>query len=189
MNEFQQVKHETQYVYVFIREDLSHPQQIVQSCHAAIEASSLISPDSEHPHLVLCGVRSESELEKISARLRAYDIQFKAFREPDRNNEYTSIATEPISGNKRKIFKRYQCLRDKTAKPKLSDNQCCGNCESGCFSDNCAWSSGHCEWESDEIPNWVSRASCKDNGQFRYFADGTDCSCWKPIKEKINVVL
>lgn len=78
-----------------------------------IETSSLIS-DSEHPHLVLCGVRSESELLKISARLKSHNIQFRVFQEPDRNNEYTSIATEPISGNRRNIFKRYQCLKEKT---------------------------------------------------------------------------
>ena len=119
MSGFQQVQNNTKYVYVFIREDLSHPQQIVQSCHAAIEATSLIPYNSEHPHLVLCGVRNESELLKISARLQAYNIQFKAFQEPDRNNEYTSIATEPICGNKRKIFKRYQCLKEKRYERKL----------------------------------------------------------------------
>ena len=73
----------------------------------------MIPSDSEHPHLVLCGVRNESDLLNVSARLQAYNIQFRAFQEPDRNNEYTSIATEPIDGNRRNIFKRYHCFKER----------------------------------------------------------------------------
>jgi hypothetical protein len=43
--------------------------------------------------------------------LQKNNINFKLFYESDRDNELTSIATEPISGEKRSIFKKFNCLK------------------------------------------------------------------------------
>lgn len=40
--------------------------------------------------------------------LQKHGIQFRAFREPDRNNELTAISTEPISGEMRKHLRKYR---------------------------------------------------------------------------------
>ena len=109
MEKFGQV---TQYVYVFVRQDLSFPQQVVQSSHASIEASKFLSQE-QHPHIVLIGVSDEEALIQVICRLESANIKFAAFQEPDRNNEYTAIATAPISGDGRKFFKKYQCLKSK----------------------------------------------------------------------------
>ena len=98
-------------MYLFVRTDLSFPQQVVQSCHATLEvARSLLPAELSHPHLVVCGVHSERELLQCLDRLNRAGIAYRAFREPDQGNELTAIGTEPICGKRRKIFKRYRCL-------------------------------------------------------------------------------
>jgi hypothetical protein len=99
-------------VYVFVRRDLSFPQQVVQACHAAIEAATLLSPGDDHPHLVVLGVKSELQLRNALRRLTQYGICCKPFYEDDLGNQLTSFATQPISGDSRQLFKNYQCLRD-----------------------------------------------------------------------------
>jgi len=90
---------------------LSLSQQAVQGCHAAIEATRLfISPEQVHPHLVVCGVQDEEALKREAGRLEAYNVKFASFCEPDRNNELTAIATAPIAGDSRRVFRRYDLL-------------------------------------------------------------------------------
>ena len=108
MTEFQQVN----YVYVVTRRDLSNSQQAVQAAHAAIEvARTSIPPSMEHPHLVLCGVDSESQLNTIAKKLRNHGIDIKEWYEADRNDELTAIASEPVSGETRRLFKNLTLLK------------------------------------------------------------------------------
>ena len=104
---------QTEYVYVLVRGDLTPPQKCVQSCHAAMEAAKHFLPDynKEHPHLVVCTVKTEDHLKKAIENLKNTDIKFKVFIEPDIGDELTAIATEPLFGNKRKFFKKYQLLK------------------------------------------------------------------------------
>tara|TARA_B100000614_G_scaffold262909_1_gene300496 strand:+ start:72110 stop:72298 length:189 start_codon:yes stop_codon:yes gene_type:complete len=37
-------------------------------------------------------------------------ISYRLFREPDRNNEVTALATETLRGERRSFFKRFQLL-------------------------------------------------------------------------------
>ena len=99
---------------MFIRSDLTHPQMIVQSCHGVSSAArnGLFSCASEEPHLVLIGVDDENALSRISCRLQSLGIKHASFREPDKNNELTSICTEPVWGESRHHFKKYQCLKE-----------------------------------------------------------------------------
>jgi len=43
--------------------------------------------------------------------LSAEGLRLIVWREPDKNNEITAIATEPIFGAKRKLFKKLQLLK------------------------------------------------------------------------------
>jgi hypothetical protein len=96
-----------------VRTDLTLPQQIVQSCHAAIEvAKSLLPAELPHPHLVVCAVPGEIQLFHCIDRLRRNGIEYRAYHEPDRGNQLTAIGTEPIFGERRRIFKRYRCLSE-----------------------------------------------------------------------------
>jgi hypothetical protein len=51
------------------------------------------------------------------------DVRHALFREPDRGNEPTALATEPLSGDRRRPMARFRCLgpEDFLAAPASSD--------------------------------------------------------------------
>ena len=65
----------------------------------------------EHPHLVVCGVNNELQLEQAAARLEKAEILFREFREADIGDQLTAIATQPVFGEDRRHFKKYKCLK------------------------------------------------------------------------------
>jgi len=96
-----------------MRDDLSRVYGAVQACHAAIGGGQFLIPkDIPHPHLVLCKTSSEEELLKIAARLDSEGVRHYLFTEPDIENQSTALITEPVYGDKRRMFRRYQCLRE-----------------------------------------------------------------------------
>ena len=91
------------------------PQQVVQSSHACIEAAkSFLDKELEHPHLVVLGVKGEQQLYNSARKLDKAGIRYRIFTEPDRNDEATAIATEPVFGEQRHLFRTYRCLGDNT---------------------------------------------------------------------------
>jgi len=60
---------------------------------------------------VVCTVRNESRLISAIKKLEKHNIRFMPFVEPDMNNELTAIATEPLQGDIRKVFKDFQLLQ------------------------------------------------------------------------------
>lgn len=53
---------------------------------------------------------SERDLLAAADRLDRAGIRFTLFREPDRNNEATALATEPLYADRRRVLARYPCL-------------------------------------------------------------------------------
>lgn len=99
-------------MYVLVRKDLSFSQQVVQSCHASIEAALHLIPTTiEHPHVIVCGVDNEDKLKKAASKLDCLGVRFKRFHEADMQDQLTALATGPIYGDNRKIFKNYQLLK------------------------------------------------------------------------------
>ncbi len=92
------------YIYLFIRTDLSVPQQIVQTAHAIYEVGrelpQLPPGAALSPNAVLIGAESEEELRMLGDYLTKHEIKYHKFFEPD-INAHTAIATYPISGDKR----------------------------------------------------------------------------------------
>jgi hypothetical protein len=96
---------------VLVRQDLPTAQIAVQAVHAVLEASrKLLLPDSEHPHVVLCGVASEGRLLRAADHLFRCNVRYALFREPDRANEATALATEALRGERRELLNRFHCL-------------------------------------------------------------------------------
>ena len=105
------------YLYVLIRKDLSPQQIAVQACHASIEiARNYITPQEEHPSVIICEIKNEEKLFSLINYLKSHNIKFKEFREPDRGNELTAIATELLFGEERIPMKRFQLLKFKEIK-------------------------------------------------------------------------
>ena len=100
------------YVYVFVRSDLTPEQSLVQSSHACIEAANIFKlgelPD--HPHLVVLAAKNEQKLHRVRQYLIANNIRHAHFYESDIGNELTALATEPLHADSplRQLFKKYQ---------------------------------------------------------------------------------
>ena len=91
--------------------DLSPGQQLVQACHASYEAAQHFSTKVDQvPNLIACGVPDEVALLHLLDTLLNHSLMVRAFREPDRNNELTALATAPVYGAQRRLFRRLPLL-------------------------------------------------------------------------------
>lgn len=92
------------HVYVLICADLEIRHQLVQACHAAIEAGQK-HIKHECPYLVACTVPCERSLLQWSERLTAAGISHSVFREADMGGRATSLVTRDLSNEERETFK------------------------------------------------------------------------------------
>lgn len=91
-----------------MREDLSIPQQAVQACHAAIKAARSFlrsETDPENPNLVVCTIADRGALLEFFEGAWKQGVACVAFFEDDMQGEITAIASELVSGEKRKVFR------------------------------------------------------------------------------------
>jgi len=95
------------YIYLFIRNDLTHPQQIIQASHATEMVAKTQDTNSPVCHMVLIGCRDVIELESIAADLDFDGIRHKMFYESD-IGQHTAIATLPLKGDERRKLKHYK---------------------------------------------------------------------------------
>lgn len=103
---------EKAYVYIITRTDLSIPQQMVQSAHAALECGrEFVKLKDEHPSIIICSAKNENKLKDAIQYCYDNNIKLKVFREPDIGNQITSIATEPLIGDRRNLMKKYQLIK------------------------------------------------------------------------------
>lgn len=99
-------------MYIFVRTDLSPAQQAVQSVHAAIEAANHFDFKSleDHPYVVILSARDERRLHRARRYLIDQGVKHVQFHESDLDDQLTALATEPINGDRRKLFNKYQLL-------------------------------------------------------------------------------
>lgn len=96
------------YIYLFIRTDLSHAQQIIQMAHAV---DSLNKPVSNPvSNMVLFGIKSEEDLMLVDMELEDKEVLHEVFYEPDIRS-CTALATYPMKGDSRKMFSKYKMLK------------------------------------------------------------------------------
>ena len=99
---------QTPYIYVFVRTDIPIGYQIVQANHACFEMGLRVDSKPEQvSHMVLCSIPNERDLEKLSHDLGKHGINHHMFYEPDYDTGYTAICTEPIYGEQRKLFRKF----------------------------------------------------------------------------------
>lgn len=86
------------------------PQIAVQSIHSAIDATKSFPQPQKTCSVVLCTL-PVNELELFMLKLEREGIKYCSFYEPDIGNVLTSIATEPVYGTQRKVFKKLKMLK------------------------------------------------------------------------------
>ena len=72
-------------------------------------------PYAEHPHLVLCDIKNEMRLDIAARKLKDQGIRIIEWHEPDLGGQLTSIATEPLHGERRRCAEKFQLIKDPTA--------------------------------------------------------------------------
>ena len=101
------MRNERQYMYLFTRQDLPLPQQIVQTAHAAAYIGERYHADT---NIVLCGCPDEVKLKDIADYLASKNIEHECFYEPD-IDAYTAIATQPLVGDLRKPMRKFRLMQ------------------------------------------------------------------------------
>jgi hypothetical protein len=99
-------------IYVFVRNDLSFSQKVVQSSHAVLEATRAFIDNDHRYKIVVVAAKSEVKLKSIMEEATSHDIKTVAFTEPDMQYQITAIATEPLTDEKRTVFARYKLLSE-----------------------------------------------------------------------------
>lgn len=101
------------HAYIFVRQDLSPEQQLIQFGHVACALGKSL-PDHVCPHklnFVGIGVKNEAHLVKSSLNMDDNGIEYVVFREPDIGDEITAVASLPVTGAQREAFRKYKTLR------------------------------------------------------------------------------
>ena len=96
---------------MIVRTNLTPSQIAVQAVHAALSVARQ-NPIPEPEFVVLCAVHSEQQLLRWAYKLEQAGIVFCAFREPDLAASMTAIATEPVSGDRRRFFRSLQLFKE-----------------------------------------------------------------------------
>ncbi len=96
---------------MFVRRNLSGPQIAVQSCHAVIESTKSNPYQGEHPSVIICGVKTEKDLEKVINYLAEKNIKCFPFREPDIGNQLTAVSTALVEEDQRQLFRKFQLFK------------------------------------------------------------------------------
>lgn len=100
------------YTYVLVRADISAEQQMVQACHAALEAGFAYDAPQRTSSLIVCTVPDRDALLQAQERLNRYAIANTLFFEPSWSMGFSALATEPIIERKKRfVLQRYPLFR------------------------------------------------------------------------------
>lgn len=91
------------YTYVLVRQDIPLEQQMVQACHAALEAGFAFDAPSVTSSLIVCTVPDLEALLAARERLDRYGIRSEMFFEPSWGMGYSALASEPIIERKKRF--------------------------------------------------------------------------------------
>lgn len=101
------------YSYIFVRQDISQEQQLVQFGHVCCVMGNNL-PHIVSPHklnFVAIGVPNEHALIKAQMLMVENDIDWCDFVEPDMDYQITAVASLPVRGETRNVFSKYNTLK------------------------------------------------------------------------------
>jgi hypothetical protein len=102
------------YVYIFVRQDLSKEQQLVQAAHATLVLGSKLNKKQYNPselYFAVIGVPRLTSFCQVMKDLKKHGTEYECFYEPDQGSTMTAIATFPIPKNERGNLLEYPKLR------------------------------------------------------------------------------
>lgn len=101
------------YSYIFVRQDLTPEQQLIQFGHVCCVVGSHL-PHNISPHrlnFVGIGVPNEHALIKALTLMSENNIEWCDFIEPDMDYQMTAAASLPVRGETRNVFSKYNTLK------------------------------------------------------------------------------
>jgi len=93
-------------MYVIIRKDIPKIHQAVQGGHALAEYLLNESTSWTNGTLIYLGIKGLNQIENLKYKFDSEGIPYREFREPDLDNQITSIATD----TKNKYIKKLNLL-------------------------------------------------------------------------------
>jgi hypothetical protein len=90
-----------------VRADIPLADQVVQVGDACLEAGRCFVQPAEPCNLVVLSVASLAHLHDAIARAEHAGIRCVVFHEPDDGMGDTAACTEPITGDARRVFRRF----------------------------------------------------------------------------------
>ena len=103
------MKMDERYVYVFVRQDLPIPLQLVHAGHAIYHITRCVQPDEGTPFMVVIGCPDEAALTRVRAKLHGKQIPHFCWADPDVNAaEFLACATAPLTDAQRVHLKNYR---------------------------------------------------------------------------------
>jgi hypothetical protein len=105
-----------QYLYIFVRQDMSPEQIVVQTAHATFVAGTRIAKgltayNPDYVHFVVLGVQNHRELVNVYDHLNEQGVGKFAFFEGAMNDDMTAFATGIITQDKRYLFRDFELLK------------------------------------------------------------------------------
>ncbi len=82
--------------------------QLVQIGHACLEAGHQFSWPAQSCHMVLFAVASEEQLIRAVEYIEQQGIRVHVFYESDFPQGYTAACTEPVSNERRHLFRKFR---------------------------------------------------------------------------------
>jgi hypothetical protein len=98
-------------VYVFVRQDIPLPQQLVQAAHAVFGMTSLSPHGEGSPNIIVIGMPHLASLLKAAKKLKAAQVPHFDWHEPDGDLGFTAIATLPLHGAQKEPLANYRLWR------------------------------------------------------------------------------
>lgn len=117
LKQLREVEHEdTTYAYMFVKQDMSREQQMVQCGHVSMVLGQAVSEhkyDAKNLHFIVFGVANEAALLEKMSFLHNKNIKYVSFIEPDMNDAFTAIACLPMKKSlaiRKKLFNNDKLL-------------------------------------------------------------------------------
>lgn len=103
-------ENEPEYLFLFVRQDITPEYQAVQAAHAAYKAGCVYGTNPDETYFVLIGLADEVELNQVEKLLTTKYCEYVLFREPDIGNVITAMATKPIKAHRKNFLRKYEKL-------------------------------------------------------------------------------